>query len=120
MPTPMQHQAHPLRSTVPQSLPTTQPHVVQMHVMREPPATTQTHNPTYAAEAFQPPTIRQFLADNDLPLEYASMLADLGVVEISHCVDLTLEDLAGFMKPIEARRFIRIAAQWSTGKVEVL
>lgn len=72
------------------------------------------------AEAFQPPTIRQFLADNDLPLEYASMLADLGVVEISHCVDLTLEDLAGFMKPIEARRFIRIAAQWSTGKVEVL
>ena len=65
-------------------------------------------------------TIRQFLADNDLPSEYASILADLGVVAISHCGDLTLEDLAGFMKPIEARRFIRTVAQWSAGKVEVL
>ena len=32
----------------------------------------------------------------------------LGVVEMSHYVDLTLEDL-GFMKPMEARRYIRTA-----------
>ena len=61
----------------------------------------------------QQPTIHQFLADNHLAPEYATTLAEIGITEMSHCVDVTLEDLANFMKPMEARRFVRIAAQWT-------
>jgi hypothetical protein len=129
-------QEHPPRSDVPQHSPSTtrsRNDNMQMHAMRdsdEPAVTVHTQNPTQAKlaveayqqqqqpteEAFQQqqqPTIHQFLADNHLAPEYATTLAGIGITEMSHCVDVTLEDLADFMKPMEARRFVRIAAQWT-------
>jgi hypothetical protein len=74
----------------------------------------QHENPAYATlskAAGGSKPIAQFLAENDFQPEYAIALAEIGVMDTSHCADVTSDDLTAFMKPIEARRFLRIAGQ---------
>ena len=47
---------------------------------------------------------------------YESSLAELGCKATLHYVDLTAEDLAGIMKPLEVRRFLREVAQMAEAK----
>lgn len=78
--------------------------------MRDSPAATvQAQNPI--AKAPPPPTMQEHLANLNLPPEYATALADLGVTDVSHCVDVSVEDVSHIMKPMEARRFVRTAAE---------
>ncbi len=63
-----------------------------------------------ASEAPHLATLPDFLANLDLA-QYAPVLEDLGVTEVAHVVDVAAEDLQGIMKPLEARRFLRVAGE---------